>query len=412
MTEPPVDAFDAGLAEGFAIGRFNLAVLGATGAGKSTLINQVFGEELAATGIGAPVTQGSQLYRQRGRSLGIFDTKGLEVGQDNAEILAELRAFIDANRLGDLADQIHVVWYCTHAGGQRLQPAEEDFIRQLLRLGLPVLSVITQVPRPGDQRAGELAATVASRLPELRAPVLVNALGDSFTGVEPFGLDELLARTAELAPQGVRTALAAAQRVSARQKRAQSAVIIDLAASGVSRIALSRELGERWATMFAQIASVYQLPEDDAREVIASARTVRKLRGMLRRGQGGVLFLALGPILGLGAAAALGSRRVAARLNRNQRAAIEAAGADEIPLAVEELPDDAPPDRERIGSGFAAGQVTRGLGDAWRATCEYYWTAAFPEPPGELDPDEVAQRFAAQVTERLPRHLKRWGRAD
>ena len=88
------------------------------------------------------------------------------------------------------------------------------------------------------------------------------------------------------------------------------------------------------------------------------------------------------------------------------------AGADEIPLAVEELPDDAPPDRERIGSGFAAGQVTRGLGDAWRATCEYYWTAAFPEPPGELDPDEVAQRFAAQVTERLPRHLKRWGRAD
>ncbi|NLH69727.1 MAG: hypothetical protein GX454_06060, partial [Brooklawnia sp.] len=37
--------------------RYNLAVLGATGVGKSTLINAVFGEDLARTGIGAPVTQ-------------------------------------------------------------------------------------------------------------------------------------------------------------------------------------------------------------------------------------------------------------------------------------------------------------------------------------------------------------------
>ena len=40
-----------------ALGRFNLAIFGKTGVGKSTLINAIFGEEVARTGIGEPVTQ-------------------------------------------------------------------------------------------------------------------------------------------------------------------------------------------------------------------------------------------------------------------------------------------------------------------------------------------------------------------
>src|SRR3954468_10972307 len=42
-----------------ATGRFNLAVFGKTGVGKSTLVNAIFGEEVARTGIGEPVTKGS-----------------------------------------------------------------------------------------------------------------------------------------------------------------------------------------------------------------------------------------------------------------------------------------------------------------------------------------------------------------
>ena len=36
-----------------AIGRFNLAIFGKTGVGKSTLINAIFGEEVARVGIGS-----------------------------------------------------------------------------------------------------------------------------------------------------------------------------------------------------------------------------------------------------------------------------------------------------------------------------------------------------------------------
>jgi predicted GTPase len=73
-----------------AIGRFNLAIFGKTGVGKSTLINAIFGEEVARTGIGEPVTRGSHLYLDKVGHLGIVDTQGLEVGKDNKQILSEL----------------------------------------------------------------------------------------------------------------------------------------------------------------------------------------------------------------------------------------------------------------------------------------------------------------------------------
>jgi 50S ribosome-binding GTPase len=53
----------------------NLAVFGKTGVGKSTLINAIFGEEVARTGIGRPVTEGSRLYVTRSGSLGLYDRK-------------------------------------------------------------------------------------------------------------------------------------------------------------------------------------------------------------------------------------------------------------------------------------------------------------------------------------------------
>ena len=73
------------------MGRFNLAIFGKTGVGKSTLINAIFGEEVARTGIGEPVTHGSHLYLDKVGHLGIVDTQGLEVGKDDRRSSSELQ---------------------------------------------------------------------------------------------------------------------------------------------------------------------------------------------------------------------------------------------------------------------------------------------------------------------------------
>src|SRR3954453_16010176 len=94
------------------LGRFNLAIFGKTGVGKSTLINAIFGAEVARTGIGEPVTRGSHLYLDRVGHLGIIDTQGVEIGRDSKAILSDLNDVIKTSRKLPASEQIHVAWYC------------------------------------------------------------------------------------------------------------------------------------------------------------------------------------------------------------------------------------------------------------------------------------------------------------
>lgn len=88
------------------IGQFNLAIFGKTGAGKSTLINAIFGEAVAKTGIGEPVTQDEHLYIHKSGTFGLLDTRGLEVGADTDTIIEDLRRVISERRTKPLKEQM------------------------------------------------------------------------------------------------------------------------------------------------------------------------------------------------------------------------------------------------------------------------------------------------------------------
>ena len=55
----------------------NVLVVGKTGVGKSTLINNVFREPLAKVGQGKPVTKHFKKITKEGIPVNIYDTKGL-----------------------------------------------------------------------------------------------------------------------------------------------------------------------------------------------------------------------------------------------------------------------------------------------------------------------------------------------
>src|SRR6201989_2732468 len=113
------------------IGRFNLAIFGKTGVGKSTLVNAIFGEDVAETGIGQPVTQGSHLYLHADGHFGVLDTRGLEIGTDAATIRAELKEYVGPLRRLPQSEQVHVAWYCVRSLDRRFEETEESFVREL-----------------------------------------------------------------------------------------------------------------------------------------------------------------------------------------------------------------------------------------------------------------------------------------
>lgn len=201
------------------MGRFNLAIFGKSGVGKSTLINAVFGENVANTGIGEPVTKDSQLHVHREGVLGIYDTRGLEIGEDGKKIIKELRSYIAKTREADLSEQVHVVWYCVCAGDNRFEAHEADFIRELHKLGLP----------PADKLVYQTYAQ-----------------SDDFTGQVAHGAKELVDATFRVVPEGVEAALTASQKVDEEQewKRAQS----------VTLSAASATMGYAWAGVCIKMA--------------------------------------------------------------------------------------------------------------------------------------------------------------
>jgi uncharacterized protein (DUF697 family)/GTP-binding protein EngB required for normal cell division len=258
------------------LGRFNLAIFGKTGVGKSTLINAIFGEEVARTGIGEPVTRGSHLYLDKVGHLGIVDTQGLEVGKDSREILAELGKAMAIMRRLPLSEQIHVAWFCIRGMDRRFEEAEADFIRRLDEMGLPVLVVLTQVPRRWNADAQAHfhpdAVLLAEQIMARRLPIaggrpfMTYAMADEFAGQTAYGLKDVLDATFRVAPEGVRGALVVAQEID-NDRKAEEARRYITAAAGTAAAAAASPIPFSDATllvpiqlgMMARIAQLYKI---------------------------------------------------------------------------------------------------------------------------------------------------------
>lgn len=219
------------------LGRFNLAVFGKTGAGKSTLINAVFGQEVAATGTGAPVTSGLNYYEHPDGILGLYDSQGFETGHGGDAVLAGLEALVASTRVQPIDRQIHAAWYVVRWSDRRFEEAQAAFVRKLSTL-VPVIFVLSQVPMLPDGRVHNDALAIASYITGLDLPispdntvVLTNAIADEFHGTVVFGLDRLLDATFATAPEATRRALTAAQLIDKERKRQAANQIVKTASA-------------------------------------------------------------------------------------------------------------------------------------------------------------------------------------
>ena len=260
-------------------GRFNLAVIGNTGVGKSSLINAVFGRDLAKVGKGLPVTKDVDYYHDE--SLGIWDFEGFEIG--SAKSPAEsLRKDLRKIAARPLEEQISVVWYCVMSKADRLTQTDIDLIRELDASGLPVVLVVTKVdwsknpltgarsaPRDTEEFREWLENPVDRDGSPIAIPikrvVLTSAHGDKGKDTG-HGLGELVAATLALSPEDEKDAFRIAQRLNLPWKREMARPVIAASAAAAAAaaaipipVADAVTLAPIQMAMMGRIAAIYDL---------------------------------------------------------------------------------------------------------------------------------------------------------
>ncbi|MBO4699914.1 GTPase domain-containing protein [bacterium] len=212
----------------------NILVAGITGTGKSTLVNAIFGSEMAATGTGEPITKEIKSYGNNDIPVHIWDTVGLELDSTTTrESIRNIKQTIaEKSSSKDPFDRIHCIWYCINSGSNRYQGAELEFIKELYSVGVPFIIILTQCW--GDENEVNNFEKEIRRINSEKGIgnidiVQVMAQEMKMRGlppIPPFGLDKLVDTTLAKLPDFIKDGFIAAQKVSKDEKRAEGEKII------------------------------------------------------------------------------------------------------------------------------------------------------------------------------------------
>ncbi|GAA7757533.1 GTPase [Helicobacter pylori] len=102
----------------------NVLLMGATGVGKSSLINALFGKEIAKAGVGKPITQHLEKYIDEQKGLILWDTKGIEDKDYHDTMQSIKKEMEDSFKTLSEKEAIDVAYLCVKETSGRVQERE------------------------------------------------------------------------------------------------------------------------------------------------------------------------------------------------------------------------------------------------------------------------------------------------
>lgn len=270
--------------------QLNVMLAGRVGVGKSTLVNAIFGEPIAPTGVGPSITRSIQRYVRPNLPISVYDTPGIELGIEAGQLtdtyLTEIK-----RQLGDDDARVHFCLYCVRTRDERFETVESDIVRALAKEVLVAL-VLTQCPTPDDGRANRFARYLTSlELPVLHGQCFTTlAEQDTVAGVTlaPFGLPDLVSAIYDQLPDAQRHTLASCQRVSLDLKIAEARRSVNVKMGTAALIAATPipladaiPLSALQISMLGQIATIMGL-KVDPKAVAAAFATILGVASVAR----------------------------------------------------------------------------------------------------------------------------------
>lgn len=178
----------------------NILLMGATGVGKSALINAIFGSKVVESGAGKPVTQHLNKVKIKEKGITLWDTKGIESKDYEATKKQLINDIETAFRNVDKSEYPDVAWLCIKESTKRIEERDFDLLKLAQQHGIPTVIVFTDTRFEETDKFVQDAQTLFT---ERYAAFIknryarVNSVEFSFLGhkVPTHGLENLLTLT-------------------------------------------------------------------------------------------------------------------------------------------------------------------------------------------------------------------------
>ncbi|WRF80138.1 50S ribosome-binding GTPase [Helicobacter pylori] len=180
--------------------KMNVLLMGATGVGKSSLINALFGKEIAKAGVGKPITQHIEKYIDEQKGLILWDTQGIEAADYHDTMQSIKKEMEDSFKTLSEKEAIDVAYLCVKETSSRVQ--ERELLSFAKNWNIPTIVVFTHT----QAEAGEAFVKETKEIIDeewgfkgfVRAYARVNSvkyLSDDDKEIPIKGLEELVDET-------------------------------------------------------------------------------------------------------------------------------------------------------------------------------------------------------------------------
>ncbi|WP_267524963.1 GTPase [Campylobacter sp. MG1] len=127
----------------------NIMILGHTGAGKSSLINHVFGSKVANVSNHKPQTGEFNVFlgKDFNKTINIIDSEGYELAGEADSFVNKVKDFqnkLESGKINNCEGNIHVIWYCISASKTRVEDMDLNIVKLLKKNYKNIFVVMTQ----------------------------------------------------------------------------------------------------------------------------------------------------------------------------------------------------------------------------------------------------------------------------